>query len=377
MIVEAPTHVTAAEFERLMVPFAPFEAKPLIAVAVSGGRDSMALALLSRDWVRARRGKIVALIVDHGLRPEARTEAQAAQAILGEQGIEAAILPWSGEKPRTGLQSTARRNRYRLLRAECRRRAILHLLLAHHADDQAETVAMRAARRSGPDGLSGMAAVVELPEVRLLRPLLGLARSRLTSTLRSRDVAWLDDPSNLDHRFERVRVRMGPTVRTVATEAAVRHGRERAVAEVAVDLLEFDQGGRVAIDNDKFSLLADDLQGRLLSRILRALGGRDYPPRQQRLAAACRRLCQPASGGKSGRAQDFTLSGCRLMLRAEPRQVSQSRRLRWIVSPESGRNRGQPPSQPIVPAAFFACFACGAPAGTHLECNSTPTDISQ
>ena len=388
MIAEPPPALDAVEFDRLMMPFAPFERPPSIAVAVSGGRDSLALALLSRDWIAARGGTLVALIVDHGLRAESRTEAEAARAILGEQGIDAAILTWSGDKPRTGLQEAARANRYRLLRDECRRRGILHLLLAHHADDQAETLAMRAVRNSGPDGLSGMAAVIELPELRLLRPLLGVARSRLGATLRSRSVRWLDDPSNLDLRFERVRVRLAPPLRVVGTEPAVRHAREQGVAEAAVALLELDQTSAAAFDRDAFARLAPDLQVRLLSRLVQGLGGRDHPPRQDRLAAACRRLCQAESGGKSGRAQDFTLAGCRLVLRSskdrEQPALSLSKgfargpgshgpRMRWIVRPENGRYGGKP----LFPAAFFACFACSMTAATHLECNPTPTDIGQ
>src|SRR5438445_7778340 len=141
-----------------MAPFGPFEASPVVAVAVSGGRDSLALALLAQDWTRARGGSVIGLVVDHGLRAEAAAEAAATLCVLSQQGIDGAILHWSGVKPSSGLQEAARVARYRLLRDECRRRGILHLLLGHHADDQAETVAMRAARRSGPDGLAGMAA---------------------------------------------------------------------------------------------------------------------------------------------------------------------------------------------------------------------------
>ena len=368
MIVEGAAAVTAAEFERLMAPFEPFEARPLVAVAVSGGRDSLALALLSRDWVRARGGDIAALIVDHGLRPESQMEAISTQAVLAEQGIEATILVWSGDKPATRLQQAARHHRYRLLRAQCHRRGILHLLLAHQADDQAETLAMRAARRSGPDGLSGMAALVEQPELRLLRPLLDVPRCRLTSTLRSRGVGWLDDPSNADPRFERSRLRMKPAVRIAGATPTQRNSRELAVARAAVDLLEIDEAGSVALDKEGFACLDGDLQARLLGRVVQGLGGNDYPPRQERLRAACGRLCLPATLGKSGRAQDFTLGGCRLMLR----RVSQKRRMRWHVRAENGRNGGKP----LVPAAFFARFACGKPATTHLKCNSTPTDTA-
>lgn len=358
----------AEEFARLMSPFEPFERHPSVAVAVSGGRDSLALAVLLKDWIGPRGGLLRALIVDHGLRCESAGEARATQAVLAGLGIGSTILAWSGAKPATGLQEAARRHRYRLLRSECRRIGFLHLALGHQAADQAETVAMRAARGSGPDGLSGMAALLELPELRLLRPLLTVERSRLTSTLRCRGIAWLDDPSNADPRFERARLRLGPALGAAPWPARERHRREIALAQSAVELLEFDAPGMAAFDRDGFMRLPGNLQSRLLGRLVQAIGGRDYPPRQARLAAACRRLCGAIHPGGSGRAQDFTLSGCRLALR----QVSQGGRLRWIVRPENGRNGGQA----LIPAAFFDTSACGAAAASHLECHCSPRDIA-
>jgi tRNA(Ile)-lysidine synthase len=347
----------AGAFARLIAPFEPFEQAPVLAAAVSGGRDSLALALLAQDWAVERGGRIVGLIVDHGLRAESAAEAAVTLDVLARHGIEGVILRWSGAKPRTGLQEAARAARYRLLRDECRRRGVLHLLLAHHADDQAETVTMRAARRSGPDGLAGMAALVEQPEVRLLRPLLAVSRSRLTATLLARGVSWLDDPSNADPRFERARLRAGDKDRLVgpAGGASERSARERNLARAAVDTLEFEQEDAAAIDRAAFARLGRDLQARLLSRVIQGIGGRDHPPRRDRLERAARRLFAPVARGKSGRTQDFTLSACRLMLRQAP----QSRRLRWIVRPEHGRNM----SQSLIPAAFFAC---GAPVASHL-----------
>jgi tRNA(Ile)-lysidine synthase len=351
--------LAAAEFARLMAPFEPFEEAPVIAVAVSGGRDSLALALLAAAWASARAGRIAGLVVDHALRPESAAEAAATAALLGRYGCEAEILRWSEAKPRAGLQEAARTARYRLLRDACRRRGVLHLLVAHHADDQAETVAMRAARQSGPDGLAGMSAAVELPEVRLLRPLLGVDRSRLTATLVARGVPWIDDPSNADPRFERARLRLGHRPVGQAADRG-RPARELTLAAAAVEALGVSSAGEVAIDRSAFVHLGRDQQERLLSRVVQAVGGGDHPPRRDRLERAAGRLCGPVTRGKSGIAQDFTLSACRLLLR----QVPQSRRLQWIVRPEHGTRDGRNGAQPLIPAAFFAC---GASPASHLE----------
>lgn len=352
-----PQPIEAGAFERLMATFEPFEAAPVVAVAVSGGRDSLALALLAHDWAMARGGGIVALIVDHGLRVGSDHEAASTVDLLDRHGIEAMVLRWSGDKPQSGLLAAARTERYRLLCSECRRRGILHLLLAHHADDQAETVTMRAVRRSGPDGLAGMAAAIERPDVRLLRPLLAVPRASLTATLLVRGVEWIDDPSNADPRFERARLRAAPSAVTVApmVGSGARAARERRLAEAAVETLEFDQAGIAAIDRTGFCRLAADLRIGLLSRVVLAIGGRDHAPRRDRAERAARRLAGPIGPGKSGKAQDFTLSACRLTLRKAPEG-----RLRWIVRPESGRNG----RQPLVPAEFFAC---GERAASHVD----------
>lgn len=348
------------EFAALMAPFAPFEARPALAVAVSGGRDSVALAVLAHEWAGAREGRVLALVVDHGLRPRSAHEARETFERLAGLGIEAELLVWLGTKPATRLQQAAREARYRLLFEACRRHGILHLLMAHHADDQAETLAMRAARDSGPDGLAGMAALVEHRDVRLLRPLLAVQRDRLTATLQARQLGWVDDPSNEDRRFERVRVRQdgGAFVEPTGGRAA----REQEVAEAALLILEVRPDG-VALDQLVVSGLSKEITGRLLGRVIQAVGGGAYPPRRARLERAAARLSQvhghDQDRGKSGKSRDFTLSGCQLMLRRDPG----TRRLRWIVRRESGRRNNKTPGQPIVPAAFFAC---GASAATHL-----------
>ncbi len=347
----------AADFERLMQPFEPFEQNPLLAVAVSGGRDSLALALLADTWASARQGKVLALIVDHALRPESAAEVAATRATLAKQAIDAEILSWKGEKPKAGIQQAARDARYGLMFEACRHRGILHLLVGHHAADQAETISMRASRASGPDGLAGMAALIEQRDLRVLRPLLGVARERLTATLEARGLRWVEDPSNTDSRFERARVRAGGVAAGVpAGGGEQRAAAEARLAEASVDVLEFGEDGEVAIDRAIFARQASAQRARLLSRLVQATGGGVHPPKRERLDRAIERLVGPAEPGKSGTARDFTLAACRLVLRQAPG----SRRLRWLVRPEKGKNGGQP----LFPAAFFAC---GAPAAHHVD----------
>jgi len=350
--------LTADVFASSMAPFAPLEAHPVLAVAVSGGRDSLALAFLAQDWARARGGAVVALIVDHGLRTQSAHEAEATRALLVARGIAAEILPWTGAKPKHGLQAAARTARYDLLFDACHRRGILHLLVAHHAGDQAETVAMRAARGSGADGLAGMAALIEHRHARLLRPLLAVTRARLTATLEALGVDWIEDPSNADPRFERVRVRAAAPAPHDPEEGPRRAERERRLADAAVELVEREEEG-LALDRAAFAGLAAGLQAGLLSRMVQTLGGRDHPPRRERLARAIERMCRGTAPGTSGKSQDFTLSRCRLLLRR-----TAGGRLRWIVRPENGKEPLRKEGQPLVPAAFFAC---GGPVPPHVD----------
>src|SRR5512144_1702125 len=155
-----------------MEELAPFESSPHLAVAVSGGADSMALGLLAHDWAVARGGRVTALTVDHGLRPASAKEAAVVGSWMSACGIEHHVLRWRGEKPASAVQNAARIARYRLLCEWCRQANVMHLLLGHHSGDQSETILHRLVRGSGIFGLAGISPLVETSEVRLLRPLL-------------------------------------------------------------------------------------------------------------------------------------------------------------------------------------------------------------
>jgi tRNA(Ile)-lysidine synthase len=306
------------EFDRLMQAVGPFESRPRLAVAVSGGSDSVALTLLAAAWARRRGGEIIGITVDHGLRPEAATEARQVGRWLQARGIAHRILRWrpgAGDR-RGGLQAAARAARYGLLADWCRRHGVLHLALAHQQEDQAETLLLRMARGSGLDGLAAMAPVAERAGVRLVRPLLPIARARLRATLAHARQAWIDDPSNDDPAHARIRMRLllpalaaeGLDVARLAATAA-HLGRARAAIEDAVaDLLARTAAvfpaGYIRLDADVLKTAPAEVSLRALARCLLVVGGRAYVPRLERLE---RLHAQMRSGGLGGGA---TLGRC-------------------------------------------------------------------
>ena len=314
--------LNAPEFRALMAALGPFERSPHLAVAVSGGADSMALCLLGEGWARARGGRVTALTVDHGLRPGSGAEARRVKAWLGKRGIPHHVLRWTaagdGEMPGANLQARARVARYRLLAGWCRKRHVLHLLLAHHLEDQAETFLLRLGRGSGIHGLAAMAAVTGIEGVRLLRPLLTVPKARLRANLRRRGQAWIEDPSNQDPAFARVRLRalmpvfagVGMDAQRLTRTANAMGRARRALEEATVTLLagavEIYPAGYCLVRPDLLRAAPDEVALRALARTLTCVGGAVYPPRFDRLERLHRALAE----GRLTSAR--TLGGCRI-----------------------------------------------------------------
>jgi tRNA(Ile)-lysidine synthase len=265
-----------------------------VAVACSGGADSTALALLAARWGRAQ-----AFIVNHGLRPEAVREAAACQKVLAAMGTPAEVLTLQGLHPGPGLAARARTARYAALEQACDRAGLADLLLGHHADDQAETVAIRMRAGSGPGGLAGMARVVIRGRTRLLRPLLSLPATRLRATLSAAGVAWVEDPSNRNPAWERVRVRDAlraqPWQNSRLLVTAQEHAEWRAAQETdaAEDLARYTE-----LRPEGFAVIhADRLHPMGLGALLATVAGQDYRPQPARVAALARALRPATLGG--------------------------------------------------------------------------------
>lgn len=306
--------VSDDDFERRIARFAPFERAPHLAIAVSGGADSLALALLADRWACARGGRVTALTVDHGLRADSGAEAAQVGRWLAARGIAHEVIAWTGEKPATGVQAAARAARRELLAGFCRAKRILHLLLAHQADDQAETFVLRLTAESGDLGLSGMSALVELDDVRVLRPLLDVPHLRLEATLRAAAQPWVEDPSNRNPRFARTALRPMPGGTAAALDAAggfarARRRHEREVAAFLARAAAIFPGGWIELDPELLLAAPEEIAREAVLRAVMTVGGQAYPPRRERLHRLVTALRQgDLSGGR-------TLGGCRIARR--------------------------------------------------------------
>ena len=180
-----------------------------LAVAVSGGPDSLALAYLAKCY--SIKNKITAkfFIVDHMLRPESTKEAASVKKILQKIGIKCKVLSWKGKKPSRNIQSIAREARYSLLAKECNKNNIKHLLLGHHSNDLVENFLIRVVRGSGLNGLVSFNKSVKYKneDLNILRPLLNLEKNDLINISKIVFKFFIKDPSNINEIYKRTRIR--------------------------------------------------------------------------------------------------------------------------------------------------------------------------
>lgn len=279
-------------------------ARPELAVAVSGGPDSMALLWLA---ARAFPGQVQAATVDHGLRAEARAEAEMVASWCRNAGIAHVIL--SPDTPIDGsVQAAARVARYALLHRWRREQGLDWLLTAHHADDQCETVLMRLNRSSGVGGLAAIRAC----HGAVLRPLLGWRRAELAAIVAGQGLPCADDPSNRDERFDRVAMRnrlagvdwIDPLA--VARSAAACADADAAlcwmVAQLARDHVEADGAGGFTLSRWDFPT---EIQRRLVSHMLSMAEPGATAPRGETLDRALTRM----RAGKKASIGNWLLSG--------------------------------------------------------------------
>ncbi|MFN4154781.1 MAG: tRNA lysidine(34) synthetase TilS [Paracoccaceae bacterium] len=288
----------------------------VVGLAVSGGGDSMAMLHL----MQAVAGRPLAVAtVDHRLRVEAAAEAVQVGQVCAGLGLVHDVLVWDHGAVAGNLMDAARRARYALLADWARARGIGSVLVAHTADDQAETVLLGLARAAGLDGLAGMRPCWQQGGVAFHRPLLEVPRAALRGYLQRRGLWFVDDPSNEDAAFDRVKMRhalaalrevgiTAPGLAAVARNLAAVQADLRGLLAEAAGRLVVERAGALDIDRAGFAALPGELARRLVLAGLMWLSGADYPPRAEALA----RMVQALRDG-----QACTLWGCRLVWRKE------------------------------------------------------------
>ncbi len=266
--------------------FAKYKIEEKIAVAVSGGADSLALAL----WLQEQGKKIVALTVDHGLREDSNKEAKYVAQIMQDNAIEHHILFWQGDKPKKGLEEAAREARYKLLFGFCKEHSIKFLATAHHRRDQAETFLIRLQRGSGVFGLSGILPLSERSGIIIIRPLLDKNPEDLKDYLRTKKIAWIDDPMNKDDDFLRVKMRqflpqleaIGIDEKRLSDTAAVLANTRDFLQKLADDFMQNNVRwwGKVAasLSWQRLKGLHQEVAQPVLGQLVRQVGGGVYQP---------------------------------------------------------------------------------------------------
>lgn len=327
---------------------------PARILGLSGGSDSLALA------ARLRGQPVVAVVVDHGLRPGSAAEAARAAMQAEALGFQAVVRRWEGEKPSTGLQEAARRARLSLLAEEARRIGATRILLAHTADDQAETVLWRLARGSDLPGLAGMRPLSPhplWPEGRGLlieRPLLALGRAALREELASAGLDWAEDPANADHRFARVRMRARLAAAPGAKEALVRLGAHAGALREAVEADARALLASACIEDERvvapFPAGPSPGLALLTAAIAASLGGAERAPPPARAEALLARLSAPGAAG--------TLAGALVRRRAASLVFSRA-------PARGGGPAGQPADSRWRLAAFLHDLTSWTVAATH------------
>ncbi len=184
-----------------------FETRPHVAVAVSGGPDSMALAFILSKWIKLKKGKLTGLIFDHGIRINSKDEAFTVKNMLREINIDSTIIKPSKKKIIKKNMANARNNRFEGIIKFCKKKNILHVFLGHHFDDNLETFIIRKINGSNLDGLASIKNIAYFSNIQILRPFIDIDKSSILKFNKKNNIKFINDPTNKDINYTRVKVR--------------------------------------------------------------------------------------------------------------------------------------------------------------------------
>ena len=282
--------INSFEFSSIMDSFENF---PHIGVCVSGGPDSIALLFLASQWIKKKKGKITAIHFNHNLRKESTNESHFVKNFSNKLDISCKILDWAGPKPKTKIMELAREERYQSIINYCLRYKIVHLMTAHHSDDVLETYLMRLRRSYTTLGLSSIPKIKYHDSLQIIRPLINCQKTRLIDTCISNGLDFVNDKSNKNLKFERVRIRNEISKYSFTKLLSIRNkikkkilentNVEKNITSFFLQNIEFLEYGLFRINKNEFLKLTESLRTEILKKILTTCSGKIFPPRSNSL----------------------------------------------------------------------------------------------
>ena len=273
-----------------------------IAIAISGGADSLALAVLANKFKYKYNYKIVALSVNHQLRKESAKESRHVKKLMRTLAIDHHTLLWTGKKPKTKIQETARIARYNLLSEACNKYKCDYILLGHHADDQVETFIIRLEANSGLDGLSCMQEknkiLTSYGNLNIIRPLLNIRKKMLIDECEKNNITWIEDPSNKDIKYSRGKIRkllinanlFEDFYKSITVFSKLKLNADKIIFNNMKNSIKFNETGVCKVALDSFIKLPSIFQKKLLNALIKIIGGKKYPRKNSIIIGAIEKI---------------------------------------------------------------------------------------
>ena len=294
----------------------PLIGKEKFAIAVSGGSDSLALSILAKLYSQEKCSDFATLIIDHRLRKESAHEAKQTYKNLKKNNIKAEILTYRGSKFTSNIQKKARDLRYDLFQKYCKKNKIRFLILAHHQDDLIENFYIRLIRGSGIKGLTSLQNVSELnKDFYILRPLLHFKKEELLNLTKKIYSTWIEDPSNLNEKFLRVRIRKMQSklqkegfdpkrvLKTIENLNTAKNSLDFYISKSEKKYLIFYKEGYATLKSTIFKNEAPEVIFRVIIKAIHFVSGEYYPPRSDSLKILIKNFL-------SKKFKSSTLGGC-------------------------------------------------------------------
>ena len=314
-MIQALTH---SEFSSIMSNHSfLLEKKPHIALSFSGGSDSMALLILLNRWIKKRSGVLTLIYFNHHLRQESYLETVFTKQISKKLKLNFKILNWEKKKPDSAIMQKAREVRYKKIIDFCNKKKIITLMTAHHQDDSFETYLMRKKRKFSTLGLTAIPTSNNRDNIQILRPLINICKERLIKTCNKYNYKWIEDSSNRNEKFERIRIRN--LIKNYSKKEKYslvdnfnkcknkNYGIERKIGEFFVKNLKFEEFGEFTIDKKRFFNELESHQIEILKKILITCSGAIYPPRTRSIKLMLNQIM-------TSKRLSFTLNSCIIRL---------------------------------------------------------------